>query len=548
MRKSIVFIFLIQSLLLYSQEIDTTLVRLEHNIKIAATDSLKIEALLEISEYQKRRDFNKVKEYYNAIHTLLKNVNYDKRRQKAKALSQLGIYQRRKSNYIAAYENYLIAKNIFTELNDSSEIATLFHNIAMVNRFQKEYKKSIQYFKKAIEINTKKNRIKALGNNYNMMSGSYKRLNKLDSAFYVISKAIIYFDLDNNYEGKQQALSNKATLLGAQGNHQEALTIYLNYLEYVKKIKKKRSIISTQANIASSYLRLKEYEKALSYVNNSIDLADKEQSRQNLHTGYVIRSKIYKAMDEYDLALKDVVAYTEINNEIFNLKNTKKLKEIEILYKQEQQRLKDSIFSSEEQKLLVIEAKNQKLQKQLYAVFLLISILIISVSILYITRYLRKKKVRLKEMQLSTEIKQLDNELFPTEKESRFSQNETILDLERKENLANLKPDHHSISLEQIVSDLRSSNFEEEKIILLKKHLTVLHKDYIKLLKTTHPSLTKTDLEICSYVKIGLSRTEIANLRNTSLEAVKSTRFRLKKKLNLGKETALNDYLLSIKS
>ena len=63
------------------------------------------------------------------------------------------------------------------------------------------------------------------------------------------------------------------------------------------------------------------------------------------------------------------------------------------------------------------------------------------------------------------------------------------------------------------------------------------------MIKSLHPNLSKTDTEICSLIRIGLSRKEVANLRNTSLDAVKTARFRLKKKLNLSAEEALDDYI-----
>ena len=100
--------------------------------------------------------------------------------------------------------------------------------------------------------------------------------------------------------------------------------------------------------------------------------------------------------------------------------------------------------------------------------------------------------------------------------------------------------------IEKVIAELKEENLTEEKIISLKKEIQSLNKEFLKQLKSKHPVLTKTDLEVCSYIKIGLSRKEVAKIRDTSIEAIKSTRFRLKKKLELSKEIKLDSYIQSI--
>ncbi|TCI89980.1 tetratricopeptide repeat protein [Tenacibaculum sp. M341] len=546
------FILLMNTVVLFSQQIDIDLLQLEKAYKIAKTDSLKVEALLSLGEYHKKRDFNKVKNYYNEIEKILERVIYDYRKQQASSLHQIGIYKRRTSNYTGALTDYLRAKKIYVSLKDSFGLAQSYHNIAMIYRYQKEYDKSVKNFKKAVELNLLFKNYKSLGNNYSMMSGSYKQARKLDSAYYVIDKAILYYDLSNYKEGKEQAISNKATLLVVEGRHKEALPILLKYLDYVRKIKKKLSVISTLTNLANSYLHLKEYEKALIYVNESIEIATKENAKKKIFDGYLIRSRIYKAMNKDDLALKDVLEYSKINQEIFNVKNAKKLREIEVKYQLEQQRLKDSIVHLEEKKRLSIEAKNKVLQRQLYATILFTVLLILVLFIIFgYKRFQKETKLHEhKTTELSGKINTLNEEVVDVQKEVKVLRDETINHLEKKEkitkDLAKLSQKDKSISLQNIVNELKSDELEADRIDVLKTNISTLNKEYLERLKKKHPELTKTDIEVCSFIKIGLSRKEIANLRNTSLEAVKSTRFRLKKKLNLTKEDSLDVYLLNM--
>ena len=114
MKKLVSYVFLFISIVVQAQKIDTTLVKLESALQKAETDSLKVEALIKLAEYQKKRDYNKVIVYCNQIHEILDLANYDTRLQRAKAYSNSGIYKRRKSDYSGALKDYYAAeKNLY---------------------------------------------------------------------------------------------------------------------------------------------------------------------------------------------------------------------------------------------------------------------------------------------------------------------------------------------------------------------------------------------------------------------------------------------------
>lgn len=548
----ILCLFLESFHLISQTKTDSTLIRLENQFKSSKTDSLKVEALIDLANYQKKRDFNKVISYCNKALEITNNAIYDSRYQKVKIYSNSGVYKRRKSNYVGALKDYFFAENLAFKINDSTQLASLYHNIAMVYRSQQEYHKSIQFFNKAISINLQKNKYRSLGHNYSMMSGSYKNLRLLDSSYYVINKAITYFEKDNYEEGKQQAYANKGSIHTLKKDYKKALVIYHKNLEYVKGINKKRSIITTNINLANLYLLTKDYTKALNYVNDGIALAISENSNKQLYNGYLIRSRIYKAMRKHNLAFDDVIKYSAINEKINSVKKARELREIEVLNLQEKQRIKDSILRHEETKNLSIKIKNERLKKQLYGSIIFIFALLIIIILYYgYQQYINtKEKHLLKETQLSTKIEDLNTEFSSKEEEIIDLRTETLHHLETKgkltQNLSKISKTGDEYSLNKIIAELKKEAIDEEKIKFLKENIKTLNKDFLDRLKKTHPKLTKTDIEVCSFIKVGLSRREISNIRKTSLEAIKSTRFRLKKKLELSKDQKLDEYIQSI--
>lgn len=78
------------------------------------------------------------------------------------------------------------------------------------------------------------------------------------------------------------------------------------------------------------------------------------------------------------------------------------------------------------------------------------------------------------------------------------------------------------------------------------KYFDEVHQDFINRLKEKHPDLTPKDIRMCSYLKMNISSKEIAPLMNISVRGVEISRYRLRKKLNLDRNTNLTEYFMNI--
>lgn len=200
-------------------------------------------------------------------------------------------------------------------------------------------------------------------------------------------------------------------------------------------------------------------------------------------------------------------------------------------------RIKDSIIAVVKKRNVLIKNKNETLTKQLHLSVSFIVFLIVLVC-LYIF-YHQYKKIKKKGRLSSIKVNHLSE--FKLQKATE-TPSKTIIKKVIK-NTSFTSNYHIQILMNEILLGFKNGNIDNEKINLLKKLINTQNRSFMIELKEQYPKLTKTDIEVCSYIKSGLSRKEIAKIRDTSLEAVKSTRFRLKKKLNLRKEEGLDRYL-----
>lgn len=78
---------------------------------------------------------------------------------------------------------------------------------------------------------------------------------------------------------------------------------------------------------------------------------------------------------------------------------------------------------------------------------------------------------------------------------------------------------------------------------IFKLRFREVHKDFFDKLYVKHPGLTKSELRFCSYLRIQLSSSQISFALNVSNEAIRKTRYRIRKKMNLLPENSLEDYI-----
>jgi DNA-binding CsgD family transcriptional regulator len=87
-----------------------------------------------------------------------------------------------------------------------------------------------------------------------------------------------------------------------------------------------------------------------------------------------------------------------------------------------------------------------------------------------------------------------------------------------------------------------SANWEQ-----FASHFNEISNDFLKKLKAGYPVLSNSDLKVCAYLQLNLSSKEIAQLMNISVRGVEMSRYRIRKKLGLGADQNLHEFLNSIK-
>ncbi|MEQ6124966.1 7TM diverse intracellular signaling domain-containing protein [Pseudotenacibaculum sp. MALMAid0570] len=189
-------------------------------------------------------------------------------------------------------------------------------------------------------------------------------------------------------------------------------------------------------------------------------------------------------------------------------------------------------------------------QKGINIDLLLIFIVFCFLSLQIIMSYIYWKNNIKRIKNLSSEVEELNETITIGKEERTILLSESIQQLQSKQSLVkrlvNIKNNKTPENLNGIIAELKSTKLEESRKIILKQNIEELNFEFLRNLKLKHNDLTETDIEICSLMMLGFSSKEICNLRSTTIFALKSSRYRLRKKFNLSPEESLKEYLKNI--
>jgi tetratricopeptide (TPR) repeat protein/DNA-binding CsgD family transcriptional regulator len=520
------------------------------------TDSIRVDSIynvaVEFSNKEPQRANDELQKLIDLIDNKLleayPNQDYLLER-KATSKHFLAYYKRRESSFDEALKLYLESIDIKKQINDTLSIPTTLNQLGFLWLYQEQYSKAEDYFSQALNLSEKYKTIPETISILSNLGTTYLFKKQKDKAQESHRRAIFLADSINNKRLIASTAANYAILLRKLKQYRENIPYVVKSIEFNQELNNKIGLESGWFALGVTYRKLNQPQKAISYFEKAIDLSLELNSTALLPTRYYGISNAYDDAGNSKLALEYFKKYEKALRSRNDQAEIKKMADLEASYKYNQQRVVDSL-KLEQEKLL----QKQDLEahsKQKIAVIVTIALLLVLLALIgYL--FLRQKKL-LAEKSVLEKIKEnyeLSQEVENKEYQVKDLLSENVKHIKNTEqvieNLKKVEKQEEGITIKSILIDLKVSELEDNKRSLYKNKILESDSGFVRRLTTTYPLLTKTDIEICCYERTGLSRKEVANLRGTTIEAVKSNRYRLKKKLGISSNVSLKAFVLNI--
>jgi ligand-binding sensor domain-containing protein/DNA-binding CsgD family transcriptional regulator len=240
-------------------------------------------------------------------------------------------------------------------------------------------------------------------------------------------------------------------------------------------------------------------------------------------------------------------------------------------------------FISKEDKVIITVLPPWYQSRTAYILYVLIGIITIAFITLLIVKRFEKEKRILQEKQkneLNIREKEFERETLKAEQEIIKLRNEKLVieNQKKQAEIENKTKELASIAMQityknELLSQIRQKlskvshkmihQESKQKVDSLIKTLEKdivrddewekfelsfdqVHEDFLKKLRTRYTLLSPKDLRLCAYLRMNLSSKEIAPLLNISIRGVEISRYRLRRKLDLDRDTNLIEFMMNL--
>lgn len=259
---------------------------------------------------------------------------------------------------------------------------------------------------------------------------------------------------------------------------------------------------------------------------------------ENLITVVLFQYSTRSSDCRFDMELLSYSDYTMLNQLIHNLNSERKLLENELaLY---------TVEHMLQEKTNEIKYLNLKHNVNTNFYLLIIGVLFVGIAILifFLIRSWKRRqdehlKFKMLEKETDNKSKELINLSLSLLKVKQFisSLNEDLKRIHNK-----LDPPNQ-IEVEKIQNRIEFHKQFEEDWERLKMHFDTIHSGFFARLKSKYPELTQSELRHCTYIKLQMFTSEIAQMLNIDTKSVQTSRYRIKKKMQLPQEIDLKTFL-----
>lgn len=445
---------------------------------------------------------------------------------------------------------------ICEELNNHKDIAKFYNNLGVSCLRANDIKKAEDYFKKALEINTRYQENLEMSINYSNLSEIEGMRNDFDAAIEYALKAIQCLDERVNpfdYYSMQSTI-------GIFYTKKKEIHMARSWLENAYRHQKERNYKSGLFYTCLALMELEDvtgnrggFEK---YRDEAQSLAIQSGSSLLLNEFYKTTGLYYRSKGDYEKAYLYARKYIANQDSAYLAENKSRMEQTLNLFNLEKKtkEYESSIENWNPLWVLLICGS---------IAILLLGLLLWVIIVMRRAEKVRREKDRtdamlseLREKHLLEEIKRNETTARELEDNRRSLAAVTLEKIKTNQTIDEVITDVRQIllsistrdkenqtRLKTIVSKLAGMN-NEVNWDEFQLYFAKVHPEYYHRLDEAHPGLTPKDRRLCALISLGLSTKEIAALTFREVRSVETSRNRLRKKLEIASDVNLEDYLL----
>lgn len=458
----------------------------------------------------------------------------------AKCNTQIGDIFYKEGALAQALEYYYKAYGILKKNNKALGIADNLNKIGRIYYKHSRFSEASACFTDALRLYKRAGAIKGIGETYSNIGLVFEKRAELDSAYHFQQLALNAFQ----HIKDENQIVHTYSKIGGVYEDLKKYDLALQYFLMASKLSNNEKVKSDHPallnNIGDIYRKIGKFKLALNYTKQAEQLALKQKNKLQISSAQRDLAKTFNHLKRFDSAYFYSEKAREAYAKSFDANNNKQLNLLQTLFEVQQKNIEINNLSHE------------KNRNRIFVGFF--SSLCILLGILGYLFYSKQKLKNTNDLlRFQTDKKAMEAEL---DKKNMALSSFTLHIIQKNEFLGTLSTKFYTI----IKDDKRDQRKELKQLIgLINDHADLdqtwldfrtvyeqVHENFFDKLKAISSALTATDLRFLALTKMNLSSQEVATMLGTSQESLRTTRYRIRKKLQLGENDSLIAFLDNI--
>lgn len=463
----------------------------------------------------------------------------------------LGNLHRAREEYAEAVVSLTKAKFLAIREENLNLAARALGTIGDVYRVIGDYLSAVDALSEAIRLSEKVGDKRATGVAYNNMAIVYCDVFDWERGLEMYSRSQEAYRAAGDRLGEAIALANIGYTFKMTGESARGVEPLLRALEITEELNAKEHESRFRVSLCQVYSDLDQFDAALEQAHIGLQLLGSGKNSIALARVLFSIGQVYARLDRLDEALEhlykalDAMGPTSaptlehgICEWIAMTYEEKKEPTLALEFYKRCTRLRFQIDNLKTQRAIVMAEVKARTE-----------------SMMTENEQYRQQVKRLEGEveQLEGEVEQLAGEMEEKSKvlttmELRLARKEELItDLKKRIRGGGMSHDSDARKLlETLVDLLRSDDSEDAGWDAFERRFQEMHPGMLHELSQRYPSLTPTELRVCSLLRMNLISKDIAGILNTSVHTVNTHRRNLRAKLGIDSKTNLTALLMSI--
>ncbi|UCS91688.1 tetratricopeptide repeat protein [Echinicola marina] len=473
---------------------------------------------------------------------------------RGKILLKFGLYQ-------PASEALYEAEHLFESKQVSLKLAQVNNALGEVYYKIKTVEEALIRHEKALSIYQKLHHREGEAETKSFIGGMYEKLGNYPKALTYQREALLLFkDLDLKShlafvrENMGSIFEDLEQYDSAYSNFQKAYDINLSIGDSLR-------LVGNLNNLGDIFRKTREPEKGLTYSRKAAEISARLGFLDQQNSAIVDISKAYAEIRDFENAYKYLEQSRQLSEVVYSEESAR---QIAI------QEAQNHLYTKNQQIKQLEQSRDFDSKVKWLLVFLVILLCILGWVIF--NRQQLKIKSNKEMLEQHEEILQVKEQLIATEKENRhllelkmeteeqahsksltaqtlhlIDKNQMLEGIQVKlKNILEENPKEQKKKIRNLIKEIDFNFSHDTDWDDFKQNFEKVHQDFFRNIQNKTGRLTPAELKLASLMRLNLSSKEIASSLGISMDSLRISRYRLRKKLNLEKGDSLQQFILCI--